>query len=325
MRLLPALAAAAAAGPWARASFLRSGGAPPPQDGPQARPLNKTSGDVLYLARTWHDNYGREALSLLRTWASSLDPASFMLVGDLDSEDPPIIGAAGCHADHDLGICCRTARSLALAAERIGNRSWVFVVDDDTYVHTGNLERILSDFDASQPLALGMTKCGTGHCDDGLGGFCGGGGYAISKPALQMMIGDSREAFEREYLEIAGSPIGEAFDDVSTTCLLRRRKVPVLDGLQGIYPWIGWDAPPSPNGVGAWSSNLNLPDVYLRAIHATEPLPLTLHYINAAEMSAIHEEFKKQAGVSAAASETAPGRRAWSGDSGALPPVVDAM
>lgn len=249
---------------------------------------SKTQGDILYIVRTWHKNYETRLPSILETWASKLDSSSLLIVGDQDRQNPTVHAATGCKTDHHIGLTCKTGHSLALAAEQIGNRPWAFVIDDDVYVNTSNLESLLKSRDASKLVALGIPGCGTPHCDDHQGGFCGGGGYALSRAALKALVDKpSATDFHNELLDMTKVfyPNETPWDDITTTCLMKRRGITV-EKIDGLYGWrIPDTSKAAPDG--------KLSQTYKHAIHSSSPLPLTFHYVSPQEMYTIHDQFMK--------------------------------
>jgi len=250
---------------------------------------HKAQGDILYVVRTWHKNYDTRLPSIIDTWGSALDSSSLLIVGDKDLHNPTVYAATGCSSDHQVGLTCKTGHSLALAAEKIGSRSWAFVIDDDVYVNTSNLEGLLKQHDASRLVALGIPGCGAPHCDDHQGGFCGGGGYALSSAALKALVDKkSPMDFHNELRDMTKVfyPGGETpWDDITTTCLMKRRGITV-EHIDGLYGWrIPGDSKAAPDG--------KLSPTYKRAIHSSSPLPLTFHYITPKEMYTIHDQFMK--------------------------------
>ena len=80
---------------------------------------------------------------------------------------------------------------------------------------------------------------------------------------------------------IAREKTGQSWADISVSCALRRKDVPLL-------PMPGW-------GLYGWriegKKTLGvLNEGYLKAIRQTKPRAITFHYVSPAEMRAIHEE-----------------------------------
>lgn len=248
---------------------------------------DKSKSTILYVIRTWHANYDTLLPSILATWASPLESSSLLIVGDVDQSvnSTSVVAATGCPNDHQVGLTCKTAHSLALAADKIGSHSWVFVVDDDVYVDTSNLENELSKHDPSKLIALGIPGCGTPHCNDNGGGFCGGGGYAVSRAALSELVDKPTAVdFHDEMLEFMHEEYlapETPWDDITTTCLMKQRGI-AIESIEGLY---GWRMQDSPNPSSSLSAE------YQDAIQSSSPPPLTFHYIDSQEMYMIHKQF----------------------------------
>ena len=154
-----------------------------------------------YVLRSHSKNYGTKVVATLDTWAKDVNNSgtdSLLMVGDKASENPPILPAKGCGNDHWQQLTCKTGVALQLAHEQLGlgNFSWIFVIDDDVYLHVANVHRVLSNFDPSKIIAVGIVGCG-GHLLPG-GGFCGGGGYALSRPAMEKIMAQGEPAFQKD-------------------------------------------------------------------------------------------------------------------------------
>ena len=174
---------------------------------------------VLFIVRSGHQNYGFRVTSILRTWGQDIASSpsdGLMVVGDTTVHHPHIFGVPECGNDHSRALCCKTGHALQLAHRWLDDFAWFFVVDDDTYVNIGNLHQSLSTFSALEPQALGVLGCGPGFCEDGQGGFCGGGGYALSKAALGVIMLNSTSAFQLDLMShLATESDGMAYDDIS--------------------------------------------------------------------------------------------------------------
>ena len=121
---------------------------------------------VLYVMRSWHANYGTRLEGVLSTWGkdvleSRLD--RLIIVGDQESESPPVVAATMCGNDHSRELCCKTGFALQLAYN-LSEFHWVFVVDDDLYLNNTNAKHALAGYNASQPVALGIPGCGPQFC-----------------------------------------------------------------------------------------------------------------------------------------------------------------
>ncbi|CAE7948432.1 ANKRD50, partial [Symbiodinium sp. KB8] len=237
---------------------------------------------VLFVVRSCSQNYGFRVTSILRTWGQDIarSPSDgLMVVGDTAVQQPRIFGVPECGNDRSRALCCKTGYALQLAYRWLDDFAWFFVLDDDTYVNIGNLRQSLSTFSALEPQALGVLGCGPGFCEDGQGGFCGGGGYALSKAALGVIMVNSTSTFQLDLMShLATEKDGIAYDDISVACLLKRHRVR-LRSLHGLYAF---------GSQRQW-----LDEAYERAITARSPLPVSFHYIGPFLMEALHNRFAR--------------------------------
>eukprot|EP00435_Cladocopium_sp_Y103_P060147 s1091_g21.t3 len=74
----------------------------------------------------------------------------------------------------------------------------------------------------------------------------------------------------------------QSWADISVSCVLRRNEIPLLT-MKGLYGW-------RVDGAGRKGSSLN--EGYIKAIHQTDPLPVTFHYITEEQKREIHKEFR---------------------------------
>jgi hypothetical protein len=221
-----------------------------------------------------------------------------MVAGDVESKDPPVEIMPECGEDklfHGANHVCRLAASLSAAYQRIGDASWVFVIDDDAFASTDRIAKVLAQKDASQKVVMGHWGCGKHQCEDGGdagGNLCGGGGIAISKPALQELVGKDRAAFRAELIREAVGASGKraAYGDLAISCMLRKRAKfdgnISLEELVGLNPW-------RLEELGAPYSSSTLPWAYVSQIHENPTPQLTFHYINPSEMPSLKEEFAR--------------------------------
>jgi len=185
--------------------------------------------------------YHENMLAELDTWAAS--PAKegrFVAVGGHNYPDDwqasNILKSECC--DDMRCISCKEATLLAEGAAR--GADWLFVIGEDNYVHTGRIDEFLSDKDPDSPVAYGCVGCGKGmYCRDNQdfnedGGFCGGGGYIISRAALQRLLANGAPELHKIY-DASFSP-----NDMTTSCQLRKDNV-VLGHVANMYGYVMTD------------------------------------------------------------------------------------
>ena len=135
---------------------------------------------LMILLRTGANTSAIRRESIKKTWASGLADNQLKVLG----------GHEGCRQkwgdNHWWGLTCLEAN----AHTEIMNRtdfSWLLVVDDDTYVVVDRLTNLLDTLDPHRLQAFGAPGCG--DCGGGRKGFCGGGGYFLSRQSLLHMAG----------------------------------------------------------------------------------------------------------------------------------------
>jgi len=134
--------------------------------------------------------------------------------------------------DDMKSISCKEATLLAEGASR--GADWIYVIGEDNYVHTDRVDRFLSSKDPDTAVAFGTIGCGKGlYCRDSegfneYGGFCGGGGYIISRAALQRLLTGGAPALHSVYDRTPWP------NDMMTSCQLRKHEV-VLSNVGNMY------------------------------------------------------------------------------------------
>mmetsp|Transcript_55694 Transcript_55694/g.107460 ORF Transcript_55694/g.107460 Transcript_55694/m.107460 type:complete len:359 (+) Transcript_55694:38-1114(+) len=185
------------------------------------------AGSVLYVIKTYAGAYENKLRAVMETWGAQVPRSSLLIVGDEEHKEFPIHVANECGSDPNLGLACRVAHGVELAANTPGNWSWVFVVDDDHYVKTDNLERFLATLDSNVPTGVGCYGCGAGggfnYCR-GKGGFCGGCGYGFSRAAVMKAVKGHEAEFRAQHLSVAESKeLSEAREDMAISCTMTDR------------------------------------------------------------------------------------------------------
>ena len=238
---------------------------------------------ILFIIRTRAAYYDTRLPAIMDTWGAEVlksEANDLMIFGNERREKDPKIQAVNCADNHGEGLCCKTAIGFMEAFEYGKDKfSWFFVLDDDHYVHQENLVKSLASHDASEPMGLGIPLCGgCGPNDTPPGGFCGGGGYALSMAAVRKLMMPSTDAFFEDYMSHLGTG---NHSDVTTACSLRRHNISV-GSMKGLHGWqLKGNAVP----------NTILNGAYLEEIASTNPLPITFHYVSPAMIRAIHQQF----------------------------------
>ncbi|CAK0843442.1 unnamed protein product [Prorocentrum cordatum] len=194
------------------------------------------TGNVVYAIFTSaSEKYHDGLLAELGTWAEvPARQGRFVAVGGSNYPDEwqtKNVLKSEC-GDSMESISCKEATLLAEGAAR--GADWLYVIGEDNYVHTKRIEEFLSDKDPDSVIAYGTVGCGKGiYCtdDDGFteeGGFCGGGGYIISRGALQRLLANGAPELHEIY-DATPWP-----NDMTTSCQLRKHEV-VLSNVGNMY------------------------------------------------------------------------------------------
>jgi len=192
----------------------------------------KWTGKVVYAIFTSAiPRYHESLLTQLDTWAAR--PAAqgrYVAVGGDNYPDDwqsKNVLRSECRDDM-AGISCKEATLLSEGAAR--GADWLYIIGEDNYVNTKNVEKWLEDKDPDSAVAYGIVGCGRGlFCQDvaaynAHGGFCGGGGYIISRAALQSLLANGAPALHEIY-DATSWP-----NDMTTSCQLRKREVRLASG-----------------------------------------------------------------------------------------------
>eukprot|EP00927_Polykrikos_kofoidii_P005195 TRINITY_DN12073_c0_g2_i1.p1 TRINITY_DN12073_c0_g2~~TRINITY_DN12073_c0_g2_i1.p1 ORF type:complete len:375 (+),score=32.94 TRINITY_DN12073_c0_g2_i1:57-1181(+) len=234
----------------------------------------KSSKLVVYGVMTTHDRPYRDKLQAqLDTWAARLpkDGRWFAVIGKGRlSPKQKAMGKSLVHSlceDNFKGIACKEGRIVEKGYE--SGADWLFIVGEDNYVNTNELEKRLMSHSTTapkQPVVLGIMGCEMDSklCPDasGMPSICGGGGYALNRPALEAFMSIGSAKLRSEYLKGSGLQ-----GDMNTACVARRRSVDLVE-MAGL--------------VGARIMDLRqLNDLILHE-------PLTYHYMTPQTMRWLH-------------------------------------
>jgi len=274
---------------------------------PGRKQLSADSADGLGLLSTWEPwpedqkmkvvygvftsplpKYAEQMAAVADTWAKDVPPQKLLVVG-VNGTAPGVTykKAPKCKDGHvtNTGISCKEATLLTTGYEL--GADWVVVVGSDNYVFPRHMEERLARENAADPQILAIFGCGAGeYCEDHKGGLCGGGGYAISRGALDKMVGQAPKAshnFIQESMDTAKSVCGYWSDQV-TSCIARRRGVKEVQ-LEGLYAW-------QLCSPGVWACDFN-PSIYRNKMLSSSPKALTFHYITPDVMRTIHKMAKE--------------------------------
>eukprot|EP00397_Hematodinium_sp_SG-2012_P040525 GEMP01044420.1.p1 GENE.GEMP01044420.1~~GEMP01044420.1.p1 ORF type:complete len:333 (+),score=58.53 GEMP01044420.1:26-1024(+) len=181
--------------------------APSPNHGwrlikPVKNPVFDSSGDVSFAEPTWPAywiltapmNEHTRCIEILESWAKNVPPDSLVFYG----------AALDLKINGYKFVSCREANFTDKAKkEMLGwrymydhfpGRDWYVKADDDTYFLVDNLHRYLESLDSSLPYFLGRKFHFLGP--GGLQYVSGGGGYVLSRAALELLIAGSQNCID---------------------------------------------------------------------------------------------------------------------------------
>jgi len=228
--------------------------------------------------------YARQLQAVEETWAKQVPPQRLLVVG-VNGSNPDITykPAPLCQEGHinNPGISCKEATLLSTGYEL--GADWVVVIGSDNYVFPRRFDEVLEHADKKIPQILAIWGCGGGKfCKDHKSGHCGGGGYAISRAALDAMVGqgvDAGQRFIQESMHQAAT-VGGGWSDQVTSCIARRHGVKEVP-LKGLYGWKLCES-------GNFSCPFNEAAYREHALY-DDPKALTFHYITPLYMHRIHD------------------------------------
>jgi len=227
--------------------------------------------------------YAKQLQAVEETWAKLVPPQRLLVVG-VNGSNPDITykQAPLCQDGHvnNPGISCKEATLLSTGYEL--GADWVVVVGSDNYVFPRRFDQVLEHTDATVPQILAIWGCGEGkYCEDHKSGICGGGGYAISRAALDAMVGSEVGASRFVQLSMHdAATIGGGWSDQVTSCIARRHGVKQVP-LAGLYGWKLCEP-------GVTGCPFNEAGYRQRAL-SDSPRALTFHYIEPQDMHRIHD------------------------------------
>ena len=138
---------------------------------------------LLILLRTGSSDSTSRLQSIKNTWASRLADGQLRIM----EGNERCLRKYG--DNHWEGLTCLEAANHIeeIMNSTLTNFTWLLIVDDDTYVVVDRFASLLDRLDPHQPAAYGAPGCG--NCGQNRTGFCGGGGYFISRTNLLRMAG----------------------------------------------------------------------------------------------------------------------------------------
>lgn len=197
---------------------------------------------LAVLMRTGGPNSSSRVDSIKKTWARDLEDGALTLL------QPNEMCKSKYGDNHWKGLTCLEAKNHLILMNRT-DFDWLLVVDDDTYVFPERLREELHKKNGSNAEVYGVAYCG--DCGHGRKGFCGGGGYVLSRQSLLKMAGSSDapvsneagRAFVKHFMR---GPNSE-WCDVRFGCVAQETGLKPVD-MQGLYG----NGVLGPKGIGTY-------------------------------------------------------------------------
>jgi hypothetical protein len=237
---------------------------------------------VLIVINTTTQNYSSRLKDIRNTWMKRIvekDSLEILFLGGPDNEGMEDVVPCKCKVGY-WEDSCKKADAIAAAYEFLqkpyGKRyDWVLLEDDDVYLFPDNIQRMIMSL-KSDPLkdkkAWGHYGCALGPCT----GYCGGGGYLLTRHALMEMeerVDKSQFQALRNETDLFDLQCGRCGDLVLTRIMKERRGLEILEYPAGHYIWY-------------FGSDNQLFD----SLKSTNPLPFLYHYPSKGRMEFVHQK-----------------------------------
>jgi len=125
--------------------------------------------------------------------------------------------------DTRAGLACKEAHIMKTGYHL--KADWLVVLGEDNYVDTAQLEHFLMNNSSEQASIMGILGCNESmpHVCNGVSdSLCGGGGYFVSRAALQQVFAAKAEQVIAEYTPFFTS-------DVATACIFQKHGVRLIN------------------------------------------------------------------------------------------------
>lgn len=195
--------------------------------------------DVLFVVYTDSMFFATRVLYILSTWGSELAPQSLLMVGDKEGS---LLGynvmQSNCPKHRHSGACCKVGVSLYRAYEKvIKNRlSWAYFTDDDAYVVVKHIVAGLRSKKKHAKTMLGIFGCAVRNVCAGL---CGGGGFAMSREALEAMVGHPKPMAFQAFIDEFDSYCVrcDMWGDQAVSAMAQQRRISQVEW-PGLHGWL---------------------------------------------------------------------------------------
>lgn len=187
---------------------------------------------ILYLIRSIPKYYDNRLKAQFNTWMKLIHANDNILIASdkFNHQDKFDLkySIPDCPRNHSEGPCCSESNGILKAFNEY-DFDWIFVVDDDVYVYPQMVREIILRFKNEPNKSLGTPGC----VSKNIIGFCGGGGYAISKKALGKLIGSDQNKFLNDYKKHCDIT---NFCDITTADLLKKKNIELIK-IPEFKPW----------------------------------------------------------------------------------------
>jgi hypothetical protein len=249
-----------------RKGILRKGGSP----------------TVLFVINTTESNYSTRVKDIRTTWMKRVlekDSLEILFLGGPDNKGMEDMVPSQCKVGY-WEDSCKKADAITAAYDFLqkpyGKRyDWVFLADDDVYLFPDNIQRMIVSL-KSDPLkenkAWGINGCAHQPCV----GFCGGGGYLLTRHALidlEERVDRTQFKALRNETDLFDVECGRCGDLVMTRVMKERRGIEILRYPAGHYVW-----------------NFKNDEGLIDSLKSTDPLPFLYHYPSKGRMEFIHQK-----------------------------------
>jgi len=163
------------------------------------RSLSSSAGQgrVLFVVVTDSNFYASRVQWVLQTWASSLPERDLVVIGDAPYNQSAAFNSSvkstNCPAHTHESGCCKWGMAVEHIYKKMAAEpdiDWAYVADDDTYVRTDMVRRMVDAHSDPDDTGVVLAVLGCGPVKEPCaGGICGGGGFAVNRMAVYKAAG----------------------------------------------------------------------------------------------------------------------------------------
>lgn len=187
---------------------------------------------ILYIIRSISKYYDTRLKAQKDTWFNFLTNNDMVLVASDSFKHKNMYNLnystpTGCPRNHGDGPCCSESNAIVKVFNEYDS-DWIFIIDDDVYAYPPKIREIIKNYIDKPYTALGTTGC----VSKGIHGFCGGGGYAFSRKALEKIV-NNKTQFLLDYKKNCDKT---QFCDITTADLAKQKGI-TLKTISDFKPW----------------------------------------------------------------------------------------